>query len=121
MSTQRKVRSRWFLIADELTGVTAMRLADRLHSMALDDIDVVVLSLKGADTVDASGLAVLVRLYSRLVSAQKTLILRDVGPDIAQMIEQLGLRSVLLGDSRGKDDPILPLILAESADEPIVI
>jgi anti-anti-sigma factor len=83
-----------YFLADDLAGTTAIGLAKRLEKLPIERFDTIVLSLREVEHIDASGLAVLVRLYSRLASTKRQLVLRDISPPIAELLEGVGLGSV---------------------------
>lgn len=83
------------VIGDELSGENALKLARGLAHQQFGSVDRVVLSLRQATTVDASGIAVLVRLYSQLSRAGIPLIVTDVPAHVQQMLQETGLSTVL--------------------------
>lgn len=85
------MRLRTFVRPDELTGEAALQLAARIASRPLSRVRGVYLSLANARSVDATGVAVLVRLYSQLESAGKEFGLLDVPPEIDDDLREFGL------------------------------
>ena len=83
-----------YYLADQLTGNDAIRLASRLRRLPLEQFQKVVLSLRNVTSLDASGLAILVRLYSQLVASGRQLALRDISPVIHEQLAAVGLDSV---------------------------
>ena len=85
------MRLRTFVNNDELTGDRAIRLAQRLSSRPLGELQGIVLSLKHAGSVDASGIAVMVRMYSQLARVGKSFALVDGPKDVEKLLRQAGL------------------------------
>ena len=83
-----------YYLADQLTGEAALRLASRLSHLPLEQFEKIVLSFGNVTSLDATGLAVLVRLYSQLITSGRRLVLRDVPPTIADQLKTVGLDSI---------------------------
>ena len=89
-------------LADQLTGDDAIKLARRLGRLPLEQFQKIVLSLREVTSLDATGLAILVRLYSQLVASGRQLALRDISPAILEQLAAVGLDSVFAeGPTRG--------------------
>ena len=83
------------LIDDELSGDIALRFAERLSNLPLDDVDGLVLTFNEASHLDVSGIAVIVRIYSKLQQRKKRLYLTGVSVEVARALTRLGLRDLL--------------------------
>ena len=97
-----------YYLADQLTGEAALKLASRLSHLPLERFQTVVLSFGNVTSLDATGLAVIVRLYSQLVTNGRRLVLRDVRPDVADKLEDVGLGS-LFGEHLPKHGFLRPI------------
>jgi len=76
-------------------GPSALSLAERLPLPELAGAKSVVLSLEKIRYMDQAGLAMLVRLYSHLRVRRCSLQLVDVPPVIHEMLETVGLASLV--------------------------
>lgn len=83
------------IIREPLAGSSAFELADTINSLALDRVDGVRLSFTTRAGIDVTGVAMLVRLYSRLRAAGKSLTLGDVPPHVQQTLDAVGLTTML--------------------------
>ena len=83
-----------YYLADELTGESAIRLALRLRKLPLSQFQKIVLSFGNVTSLDATGLAILVRLYSQLVTSGRQLVLCDVSDEILTQLKPVGLDSL---------------------------
>ena len=83
-----------YYLADQLTGDRAIRLASRLRRLPLQRFRKIVLSFTNVTALDATGLAILVRLYSQLVANRQQLVLRDISPPILKQLAEVGLDSL---------------------------
>jgi anti-sigma B factor antagonist len=86
----------------EIDLATAGQLRDRLIAAVLDaDVDVVV-DLSGVTFLDSTGLEVLVRTNSRLVSAGRRLVVRDPSQRVRRVLGVSGLDTVLRIEETGE-------------------
>ena len=83
-----------YYLADLMTGEGAVRMSHVLRRFPLDHFDTIVLSFERVSSLDATGLAVMVRLYSQLVTSGRTLILKDVPPEIGQQLATVGVNAL---------------------------
>ena len=82
------------IIREDLSGSAAFELAETIASLPLDRADGVRLSFRASARIDVTGVAVLVRLYSRLDASGKELVLGDAPPEIISTLDALGLRAM---------------------------
>lgn len=90
------MRSYTYRIGYDLTGRRALSLAQELARIPIAEIDALILTLAEVKTIDASGLAVLVRLYSHLMRSKKFLVLKEFSPEVEGILRRVGLESVLV-------------------------
>jgi len=76
---------------DDLRGLSALSLPDRLPLTDLAGAKRVVLSMGNVRRIDQAGLAMLVRLYSQLRVRGSDLALTDVRPSVRKTLERVGL------------------------------
>ena len=95
-----------YRVDSALSGAEAFRLLDVAHRFPFSRMRRLVLSLAGVERIDASGIAVLVRLFSRLRRLGIALELCDVPVDVAMFLGHSGLTGVL---------PVVAAPRAESA------
>ena len=89
-----QAESHFYKIPHDLSGQTALVLSEELNSMPVHRIGAMILSLENVKSIDATGLAILVRLYSHMSALGKKLFLADVPRTIQKSLEQLGLDRV---------------------------
>ncbi len=82
-------------ITDELDGRRALAFADDLTGTHVDNVSGFDISLRDVTHIDVSGVAVLVRIYSRLEERGKTLRLSDVPTTVAGLLQRLGVDDLL--------------------------
>ncbi len=82
-------------VREDLVERNALRFADSLQRIPFQRFDRIVLSLAGVRNIDASGLAVLVRLYSHLMSKKKDLVLTGITLPVLGILNQIGLNEVM--------------------------
>lgn len=92
-------------IDDELSGSVALRFAERLSRLPLEDVDGLVLHFNEESHLDVSGIAVIVRVYSKLRERKKVLYLYGVSVAVARALARLGLADVLNVPQSGKRPP----------------
>lgn len=83
-----------YRLADQLSGEEALTLASRLRRLPLEKFEKIVLSFANVTSLDATGLAILVRLYSQLVASGRRLEIRDIPPAIREQLEEVGVASL---------------------------
>jgi anti-anti-sigma regulatory factor len=84
------------IIREDLSGSAAFELAETIASLPLDRVDGVRLTFRATARIDVTGVAVLVRLYSRLNASGKELVLGDAPPEIVSTLDALGLSAMLV-------------------------
>jgi anti-anti-sigma factor len=112
-------------IKEDLVEHNALRFADYLKRIPFQRFDRIVLSLAGVRSIDATGIAVLVRLYSHLMSKKKALVLTGITLPVLTLLHQIGLTEVMtpsLGAPQGSPisaemltDSYMPLTQAQMA------
>ncbi len=76
----------------DLTGTDALRLADDLAVMPLDDASEVILHMENVWALDASGVAMLVRVHGKLAAVGGRLELRAGTPPVLAILTATGLK-----------------------------
>lgn len=98
-------------------GRNALSLAERLPLADLADAKCVVLSLGRVNQIDQAGLAMLVRLYSQLRVRGTLLQLVDVPSVVYEMLERVGLASLVSGsEGLGRDVVRHTIVLGAQAE-----
>ena len=85
----------FYRIPHDLSGQTALVISEELSNMPVHRMGTMILSLENVKSIDATGLAILVRLYSHMSSLGKKMFLTDVPQSIKKSMTQLGLDRVL--------------------------
>jgi len=83
-----------YYLPDQMTGRGAVRLAEVLRRFPLGHYETIVLSFERVSALDATGLAITVRLYSQLVTTGRKLVFRDVPKGIREQLSTVGLDSL---------------------------
>jgi anti-anti-sigma factor len=82
-------------ISGRIDVSTVAQLRDQLHSAVDGGVGALVLDLSDVQTVDATGLAMLVGTHRRALRAGRQVVLRDTPPRIARLLHATGLDRVL--------------------------
>jgi anti-anti-sigma factor len=91
----RKASEGVFIVKNNLIGKEALKLAAELNNTSIHHIEGMTLSFSNeVKNIDATGLAILVRLYSQLSAKGKSLMLTDVPNSIQSTLDRHGLHSV---------------------------
>ena len=90
-----EAREVFLSIKEDLVEQNAVRFADYIKRIPFQRFDRIVLSLAGVEHIDASGIAVLVRLYSHLMNKNKNLVLIGITLPVLELLRQIGLDEVM--------------------------
>lgn len=101
---------RSYIIREELNGSSALRFAEQLSTSSFQGIDGIELSLAGATRMDVAGMAVLVRIYSQLRAAGRTLVVRDVPTHVRTQFERLGIEHMIADAAPAPQRARFPLL-----------
>lgn len=88
---QKQHHTKFFVVEKNLAGKNALHLASELNNMPMNEWNRMYLDCSHVKKIDATGLAVLVRLYSQLCIKGKELMLTDVPQPIQKQLTQHGL------------------------------
>ena len=75
----------------DLTGTDALRLTDDISALPLPDDAVVELHMHHVRALDASGVAMLVRVHGKLASGGGRLVLSELTAPVASVLKATGL------------------------------
>ena len=106
------------VVRRRLKGIESMGLSADLARLPLEDCDRLFLSLAWVRDVDASGIAVLVRLYSQMTRQGKTLMLTDVPRGVRAQLDRYGLTTVIPIHQRTPDTETAP-VSSHNAAQPL--
>ena len=79
----------------DFTEESALRILDSIVKLPLRQVDRVVLMCDNIQRIDASSVAALIRLYSKLRNTQRSLVVRGTTPEVKQTLREIGLASLL--------------------------
>ena len=82
-------------LQDDLRGLSALSLPQRLPLAKLAGVKQVVVSMRHCRGMDQAGLAMLVRLYSQLRVRGSDLVLTNVHSGVRQTLERVGLAELV--------------------------
>ena len=82
-------------LEDDLRGLGALSLPDRLPLKDMAGAKQVVLSVGNVRHLDQAGAAMLVRLYSQLRVRGTELLLTDVPPNVRKTLDRVGLSELV--------------------------
>jgi len=83
------------VIEDDLTGLKALSMVEEMDKVPIHRIDRIILSLGNVKRIDATGVAILVRLYSQLIVKGKQLLLTQLTHPVRTTLEEIGFLGVL--------------------------
>ena len=93
MATSRRIYS--LIVNRPLAGKDAMKLCGDLSVLPYHEIDGLELSLKHVERIDATGVAVLVRIYSHLMRTGRSFVVIDVPQRVMRVLTVSGLDGVI--------------------------
>ena len=99
---------------DDLVGENALGFLERLSRNPLDPVRRIELRFDERAGLDASGVAVLVRLYSHAVRTGRELKLSHVPAHVLATLTEVGLRPLLTIDSNTE-----PARVTDGAPQPV--
>ncbi len=82
-------------IQHDLAGTHALSMVYEMDKVPVHRVDRIILSFAKVRRIDATGLAMLVRLYSQLISRGKQLLLTQLTQQVRTLLEQIGFSGVL--------------------------
>ena len=91
-----------YAIPHPMTGEAAMQLSETAQNFPYERLDCLWLSFDSVSAIDASGVAVLVRLYSHLVKLGKRMQLVACEPKLVKLLAEAGLADVIEVTTRVK-------------------
>ena len=83
------------VIEDDLTGQQALSMVEEMNKVSVHRIDRIILSLGKVKRIDATGVAILVRLYSQLIAKGKQLLLTQLTLPVRTTLEEIGFLGIL--------------------------
>ncbi len=92
---KKKQQDMLVVIEDDLTGQQALSMVEEMDKVPVHRIDRIILSLGKVKRIDATGVAILVRLYSQLVAKGKQLLLTQLTHPVRSTLEEIGFLGVL--------------------------